>query len=150
MEENDLSHAIAETESFTPFESNISTEELDSAVNSISLEGEKTASPLPEKADFASLSPSDSALLDSPLATPVWMFKIEDNPFSLETYPVDEDMYPSLQSPQGSVPPAVAPPLLQGHILVDGVYYQLVPAPHNVVVAQSMVPPTIHSPCCAN
>ena len=61
MDESDLSRAIAESDSLTTFESNISTEELDSTVNSISLEGDKIASPLPEKADYASHSPSDSA-----------------------------------------------------------------------------------------
>ena len=105
------------------------------------MEGEKVVSSLPEKADYASLSPSDSAFLYSPLTAPVATFKIEDNPFSPVTYPVDEEMCPSLPSPQGFVPTTVAPPLPQGHILVDGIYYQPVPAPHNVVVAQSMVPP---------
>ena len=81
MGESVLSRAIAESESLTPFESNISTEELDSVVNGISLEGEKTTSSLPEKADYASLSPSDSALLDTPLTAPVATFKKEDNPF---------------------------------------------------------------------
>ena len=85
MGETDLSSVIAESESLTPFESNISTEELDSAVNSISLEGEKVVSSLPEKADYASLSPSDSALLDSPLTAPVATFEVEDNPFSPAT-----------------------------------------------------------------
>ena len=141
MGETDLSRAIAESASFTPFESNISTELLDSGGNSINLEGEKVVSSLPEKADFASLNPSDSALLDSPPTAPVATFKIEDNPFSPTTYPVDKEMYPSLPSPQGPVPTPVAHPLPQGHILVDGIYYQPVPAPHNVVMVQSMVPP---------
>ena len=42
MEESNLSRALVDSESFSPFDSNISTEELDSAVNSISLEGEKS------------------------------------------------------------------------------------------------------------
>ena len=79
--------------------------------------------------------------MDSPLTAPVAPFKIEENPFSPSTYPVDEEMYPSLPSPQDPAPPAAAPPLPHGHILVGGVYYQPVPAPHNVVVAQSAVPP---------
>ena len=49
-------------------------------------------------------------------------------------------MYPPLPSPQGSVPPAVILPLPHGQILLNGVYYQPLAAPHNVVVAQSMVP----------
>ena len=142
MGDNELSRTIAELDgSGTPFESNISTEEMDSAVNSINLEGEKVVTSLPEKADFASLSPSHPALMDSSTSTPVVPFKVEGNPFSPETYPVDEEMYPSLPSPQLSATPAAAPPLPQGHILVDGVYYQPVPASHNVVVVQSSVPP---------
>ena len=145
MGESDPSKAIAESASLAHFESNISTEELDSAVNSISLEGEKITS-LPEKADFASLSPTDPALMDSPLVAPVAPFKIEDNPFSPETYPVDKEMDPALPSPQGPVPTPAVTPLPQGHILVGGSYYQPVPAPHNVVVAQSMVPPPFMVP----
>ena len=147
MEEGNLSCALAESESLCPFQSNISIEELDSAVNSIQLEGEKIASP--EKADCASLSSSDAALLDSPLAplAPIPKFEIEDNLFSLETYPADADMYPSLPAPQGSVPPPITTPVPHGPILLDGVYYQLVPAPHNVVVAQSTVPTPSLVPC---
>ena len=44
MGEGDISHAIAESESLHPLESNLSTDELDSAVNSIRLEGEPTPS----------------------------------------------------------------------------------------------------------
>ena len=77
--ESVLSRAISEA-SFNPYESNISTEELDSVVNSIRLGGEKIDSPAPReksvspmstKADYASLSPSDAAVLDSPMNTPV-------------------------------------------------------------------------------
>ena len=51
MEEGDLSRTLAEAESLCPFESNISTEKFDSAVNSIQLEGENIMSPMQEKAD---------------------------------------------------------------------------------------------------
>ena len=91
-------------------------------------------SPLPEKADYESISSSDAALLDSPLSTPIAKFNLEDNSFSSETYPVDADMYPPLQSPQGSVPMPVTTPVPHGQILLNGIYYQPVPAPHNVVV----------------
>ena len=81
MDESDLSRVPSESDSLYPFESNISTKELDSAVNSISLEGEKIVSAVQEEADYASLSPSDTALLDSSLIL-TSKFKLEDNPLS--------------------------------------------------------------------
>ena len=92
-----------------------------------------------EKADYASLGPSDAALLDSPVA-PVANFKSEENPFSPNRYPSELDMYPPLPLPQGAVPQAVTTPLPHGPVLINGVYHQPVPAPHNVVVAQSSIP----------
>ena len=151
--ESVLSRSITES-SFNPYGSNISTEELDSVVNSIRLGGEKrdspapgVDSPMPSKADFASLSPSDAALLESPMHPPtasIPPFKEEKNPFSPEQYPdLDEEMYPALLSPQGSVP--AAPIALPNRILVGGVYYERVPPLHNVVVAQSsiLMPPLV-------
>ena len=81
----------------------------------------------------------DVALLDSPLI-PSEKFKIEDDPFSPEIYPADTDMYSPLPLPQGPVPPPATTPVPHCPIRLNGVYYQLVPAPHNVVVAQSTVP----------
>ena len=53
-------------------------------------------------------------------------------------------MYSALLSPQGPAPSPFASSAPKDHILVDGVYYQPVAAPHNVVVAQSAVPtPTL-------
>ena len=49
-------------------------------------------------------------------------------------------MYPALPSPQGSVPNTVVSSPPQDRILIDRVYYQPVPPPHNVVVAQSSIP----------
>ena len=82
-------------------------------INSIRLGGKKLIPlrqgkspylPCPTKADYASLSPSDAALLDSPTNTPVALilsFKEKKNPFSPEQYPEpDEEMYPDLPSPQ--------------------------------------------------
>ena len=150
--ESVLSSVIPKSASFNPYESNVSTEELDSAVKSINLEGERIDSPAPggnspsllsSKADYTSLSPSDVAVLDSPMTATIAPFKIEENPFSPEVY-TNEDMYPALPSPQGPVPSPTASSAPPDHILVDGVYYQRVPAPHNVVVAQSAVPtPTL-------
>ena len=136
--------------SLNPYESNISADGLDSAVDSIRLGGEKSDSPaprvnsgssMPVKADFASLSPSDVALLESQMHPPtasIPPFKEEQNPFSPEQYPdLDEEIYPALPSPQGSVlVDYSAPP---NHILVGGIYYEPVPPPHNVVVAQSSI-----------
>ena len=148
MEESDLSRAIVDYESFGPFNSNISTGEFDSAVNSI--RGKKLhlfcqrrqimlPSVLLTLLSWISSSASSDALSGA-LSTPIAKFKLEDNPFSPETYPVDVDMYPSLPSPQGSVPPSVTTPVPHGQILLNGVYYQPVPAPHNMVVAQSVIP----------
>ena len=49
-------------------------------------------------------------------------------------------MYPPLPSPQDPGPAPMATPLPQGQILYKRVYYMPVPAPHNVVVAQSAIP----------
>ena len=49
-------------------------------------------------------------------------------------------MYPALPSPQGSVPATVSSSTPPDRILVAGIYYQLVPPPHSVVVAQSSIP----------
>ena len=120
-------------------------EALDSAVGAIQLEGEKVDSPMSTKAEF---SPSDTALLNTSMNTPVVSvqpFKEEENPFSpdLDSLPLDEDMFPSLAPPQGSHPDptsSVAPIPTQNYIIIGGVYYQPVPPPHNVVVAQSTIP----------
>ena len=129
--ESVLSRAITGASS-NPYESTTSTEELDSAVNSIRLGGEKLDSHMPReksaslmstKADFASLSPSDAALLDSHMNPPIASippFKEERNPFSPEQYPeFDKEMYPALPSPQGSVPTTVASSAPPNRILVD-------------------------------
>ena len=128
MKEGDLSSGLAE--SLHPFESNISPEGLDSAVTNLQLEGEKVTSPIQEKAHYASLSSSDAALLDSPLA-PIAKCKIEDNTFSPATYPSDADVYPLLPSPQGSVPQQVTTPVPHGPILINGVYRCQLPTTYN-------------------
>ena len=129
------------------------TEALESAVSGIHLEGEKVDSPMSTKAEF---SPSDTALLNTTMNTPVasvQSFKEEKNPFSPEQYPSpDEDMFPSLapqepaSNPSGSDVVPVVPLLTQNYILMGGVYYQPVPRPHNVVVAQSLIPTPALSP----
>ena len=83
-----------------------------------------------EKTDYASLSPSDATLLDSPIA-PAANLKSEDNPFSTNPYSPEADIYPTLPSPQGVIPQAVTTPLPHGPVLINGVYYQPVPAPHS-------------------
>ena len=125
------------------------TEELDSAVTNIQLEGEtNTAAPNQEmpQANFASSSSSDPVRLESPAAL-VPKLKIEENPFSPSVYSPDAEMYPPLPSPQKPGPPPAAAPLPQGPILFHGVYYMPVPAPHNVVVAQSTTPTPTKVPC---
>ena len=53
-------------------------------------------------------------------------------------------MYPSLPFPANPVLPQATTPLPHEPVLINGVYYQPVPQPHNVVVATSSVPdPTI-------
>ena len=92
------------------------------------------------KAEF---SPIDTALLNTQMKTPVVsipLFKEEKNPFSPEQYPsLDEDMYPSL-TPEVSVSNQAVPSPPPDPILIGGVYYQPVPPPHNIVVAQSSIP----------
>ena len=105
------------------------------------------ANPLPGTSDYASLSSSDAALLDSPniseIPTPLPKVpKIEENPFSPNPDLLDLDMYPALPSPQEPSKPESVVPLPQGRILLNGIYYDPVPPAHNVVVATSSIPMT--------
>ena len=128
-----------------------------SANVSVRLEGEKV--------DFSMLStnpevsPSDLAFeTTSPLASPsttmntpivsVPTYKEEENPFSpdLASIPLDEEMFPSLETPMAPQPYPTSPSIAHNYILVGGVYYQAVPPPHNVVVAQSMIPTPVLVP----
>ena len=125
------------------------TEELDSAVTNMQLEGEiNVVAPIPEapQANLTSFSSSEPVRLESPAAA-IPKLKIEENPFSPSVYSPDTEMYPSLPSPQKPGPPPAANPLPHGPLLYRGVYYMPVPAPHNVVVAQSVVPSLTKVPC---
>ena len=124
----------------------ITTEALDSAVGAIRLEGEKVDSPMSTKAEFSS---SEATLENTSMTTPVVSiqpYKEEENPFSpdLDSIPLmDEDMFPSLETPQDFHPdPAnsIVPIPTPNYIIIGGVCYQQVPPPHNVVVAQSSIP----------
>ena len=98
---------------------------------------------LPGASDNASLSSSDAALLDGPniseVSTPLPKIpKIEENPFS--PCLLDLEMYPALPSPPESSEPQPHVPLPHGRINLNGIYYDPVPPPHNVVVATSSIP----------
>ena len=93
--------------------------------------------------DFAALSPSDIALLDDPNPQPsdssIKIPKVEENPFSPDPIEMDTDMFPPLPTVDTPAPPQPTAPLPNGPIRVGGVYYHLVPAPHNEVVSTSSV-----------
>ena len=123
------------------------------SVSHILLEGQaevEVFNALPGAPDYASLSPSDTALLDGPnlsqVSTPQpKVLKIEENLFSPDPGLFDLGpimMYPAL--PSSTKPSQSQPvvPLPHGQILINGVYYQPVPPPHNVVVATSSIPTT--------
>ena len=70
-------------------------------------------------------------------------FKEEENPYSpdLDSIPLDEEMFPSLETPDAPMEPTnPAPVPAHNYILLGGLYYQQVPPPHNVVVSQSAIP----------
>ena len=103
--------------------------------------------PLPGTSDYASLSSSDAALLDGPhnleVSTPLPKIpKFEENLFSPNPSLFDLDMYPALPSPQEPSKPELFVPLPHGRIHLNGIYYDPVPPPHNVVVATSSIPTT--------
>ena len=89
------------------------------------------------------LSPSDIALLDDPDPQPsdssIKIPKVEENPFSPDPIEMDTDMFPPLPTADTPAAPQTMVPLPNGPVRFRGVYYQLVPAPHNVVVATSSV-----------
>ena len=98
---------------------------------------------LPGTSDYASLRSSDAALLDGPniseLSTPLPKIpKIEENPFS--PCLLDLEMYPALPSPPESSEPQPHVSLPHGRINLNGIYYDPVPPPHNIVVATSSIP----------
>ena len=95
--------------------------------------------------DYTALSPSDIALLDGPDPQPsnsdIQIPKVEENPFSpsLPEMDVDTEMFPALPSSKTPIVPKTTAPLPNGPVKINGVYYQLVPTPHNIVVATSTV-----------
>ena len=137
MEEGDLpNHALH------PFESNVLSP---ASASNLNLEGESSLYDIVEHPvnDFSASSSSSTALLDRPNSlVPVLLPKFEDDPHSPDPHPVEAEIYPPLPSPQDSTTATV--PLPHGPVLINRSYYQPIPAPHNVVVAQSSVPaPTI-------
>ena len=124
------------------------TEELDSAVTNMQLEGELSAAPttMTPQTSLNSLNSSEPVRLESPTAS-IPQLKVEENPFSPSIYSPDTEMYPSLPSPQKPGPAPAANPLPHGPLLYRGVYYMPILAPHNVVVAQSIIPSPTKVPC---
>ena len=124
------------------------TEELDSAVTNMQLEGELSTAPatMTPQTGLNSLNSLEPVRLESPTVS-IPQLKVEENPFSPSTYSPDTEMYPSLPSPQRPGPAPAANPLPHGPLLYRGVYYMPIPAPHNIVVAQSTIPSPTKVPC---
>ena len=106
--------------------------------------GEKNSSLVSTKVE---ISPLDTIQENTSMNTPVVSippFKEEENPYSpdLDSIPLDDEMFPTLEIPDVSMEPAnPAPPTsASNYIILGGVYYQQVPPPHNVVVSQSSIP----------
>ena len=93
--------------------------------------------------DYATLSPSDIALLDGPDPEPsdssVKISKVEENIFLPNPVDMDAEMYPALPSSADPVIPQTTIPLPNGMVRINGIYYQPIPSPHNFVVATSSV-----------
>ena len=92
------------------------------------------------------ISPPDIVPENTTMNTPVVSippFKEEENPYSpdLDSIPLDEEMFPSLETPDAPMEPTNPVPVpAHNYILLGGLYYQQVPPPHNVVVSQSAIP----------
>ena len=93
--------------------------------------------------DYTALSPSDIMLLDGPdpqtSDSSIKIPKVEENPFSPNPLEMDTEMFPLLPSPVDPVVPQTTAPLPHCPVKIGGIYYQLVPSPHNVVVATSCI-----------
>ena len=150
MEEGDLpNHALQPFDSYSLLPT-IAT--VDSAVSHLHLEGESNTSlyDVVEHLinDFSASSHSSITLLDRPdPSVPILSLKLEDNSHSPDPHPVEAELYPSLPSPQDPSPATATVPLPYGPVLINGVYYQPILAPHDVVVANSSVPAPTIVPC---
>ena len=110
-----------------------------------------SANPQVEEEKFSSLtstkngiSSSETVQENASMNTPfvsIPPFKEEENPYSpdLDSIPLDEEMFPSLETPDVSMEQTHPAPA-QNYIVYGGMYYQQVPPPHNVVVSQSAIP----------
>ena len=117
------------------------------APSTFPVNGEDTSSPMSTKVEISSqdIVQENTTTMNTPVVS-IPPFKEEENPYSpdLDTIPLDEEMFPSLEVPDipmeqaNSVPPTSTS--MQNYIILGGVYYQQVPPPHNVVVSQSSIP----------
>ena len=125
LEEGNLSPADHQLH---PFDTNILS--LSTAVSNLHLEGENSLFDVIEHAtDDFSASSSSTLMLDRPNAPgPVLLPKLEENQSSI---PVKAEMYPPLPSPPEPAA-AVTTPLPHGPVLINGIYYQSIPAPHTL------------------
>ena len=122
------------------------------ASSTLPVNREETSSPMSTKAEISSPdNVQENTSTTSTMNTPVVSippFKEEENPYSpdLDSIPLDEEMFPSLEVPEvsmdraNSVPSTSTSMPMQNYIILGGVYYQQVPPPHNVVVSQSSIP----------
>ena len=115
----------------------------------VSIEGENNSSLVNSSlvSTKVEISPLDTIQENTSMNTPVVSippFKEEENPYSpdLDSIPLDDEMFPSLEIPDVPMEPANPAPLTStnNYIILGGVYYQQVPPPHNVVVSQSSIP----------
>ena len=114
------------------------------AVSNPHLEGENSLFDVIESAtdEFAASSSSTSMLDSSNPPVPVLLPKLEEN----QSIQVKAEMYPPLPPPPEPAA-AVTTPLPPGPVLINGIYYQPILAPHNNAVAQSAVPAPMIVPC---
>ena len=147
MEEGDVPSALVD--SLHPFESNNSTSELGSAISHLHLEGEKrTSSHSMEENQITRPSVHRMQRCWTVIIQPLFLHSRTKKTLSLQIPILWRWIcIRPLPSPQVAPPQAIATPLPHGPVLIYRVCYQTVPAPHNVVVAQSAVPAPSIVPC---
>ena len=136
---------LSTNQSLDPFGSNTQPTSVAAASN-LHLEGEPSLHDVIEqtKNDFAA-SQSQTLNQDrSPSTIPVLHPQFEEGPPTIKEE-MSSETFPPLPSPE--LPVMTTAPLPHGPVLINNIYYQPVPVPHNVVVTQSTVPAPTIVPC---
>ena len=96
--------------------------------------------------DFSASQPSTTIQDRSQSKVQILSSNFEEN----SLLPVKTEMsesFPPLPAPSSEPPTMATAHLPHGPVLINGIYYQPVPAPHNVLVSHSTVPAPTVVPC---